>query len=101
MAPDGRQEAQSAHIYPKEFDGSDDLRNGICLCHMHHWAFDAGWISLDDDLTILINKSLPEAKEYDFIRIYKDKKISKPIRDELCPHPIYLNAHRQLHGFDS
>jgi hypothetical protein len=101
VTPDGRQEAQSAHIYPKEFDGSDDLRNGICLCHMHHWAFDAGWISLDDDLTILINKSLPESKEYDFIRIYQDKKIAKPIRDELCPHPIYLSAHRQLHGFGS
>jgi len=92
-------ETQSAHIYPKELDGSDDLRNGICLCHMHHWAFDAGWISLEDDLTIIVNEKLPDAKEYDFIRIYAGKKISKPIRDELAPHPIYLRAHRQLHGF--
>ena len=36
-SPDGKPEIQSAHIYPKELDRSDDLRNGICLCDMHHW----------------------------------------------------------------
>jgi predicted restriction endonuclease len=42
----GKPEVQGAHIYPKGRDGSDDLRNGICLCRRHHWAMDAGWISI-------------------------------------------------------
>jgi hypothetical protein len=100
LDPDGRPEVQSAHIYPKELDGKDDLRNGICLCRMHHWAFDSGWMALADDLTILVSENLPEGKEYDFIRMYADRQIAQPIREELRPHPMYLYEHRKLHGFE-
>lgn len=100
VSPDGKYEVQSAHIYPKERDGKDDVRNGICLCRSHHWAFDAGWISLNDELTIIVKENLPTTSEYDFIRRYDGMKITKPIRDELAPHPLYLQAHRSLHNFE-
>lgn len=96
----GQHEVQSAHIFPKELDGTDDVRNGICLCRMHHWAFDSGWMSLSDDLTILVYKDTPETAEYGFIRRYEGQKIAQPIRQELVPHPIYLQAHRKLFGFE-
>ncbi len=100
LSPKGHFETQSAHIFPRSQDGDDDLRNGICLCRRHHWALDAGWLSLGDDLTIIVRNDVPNSHEYDFIRQYAGKKIAKPLREELSPHPIFLAAHRKLHGFE-
>ena len=47
-------ESEAAHIVPKSKCGSDDPRNGICLCGIHHWAFDEGVISVQaKDKTVL------------------------------------------------
>lgn len=99
-SPSGTLEVESAHIYPKQYNGSDDLRNGICLCRLHHWAFDVGWFSLRDDLTIVVKHGLPNHPDYDFIRDYADRKISVPNDLRLVPHSIFLRAHRQLHSLD-
>jgi predicted AlkP superfamily phosphohydrolase/phosphomutase len=32
--------------------GRDDILNGLSLCHLHHWAFDAGWLTLQDNFKI-------------------------------------------------
>ena len=48
----GNPEVQAAHIYPKELNGSDDTRNGISLCRLHHWAYDGGLFSFDENLVI-------------------------------------------------
>jgi len=39
------------------------------------------------------------SEEYDFIREFDGQKVAKPLREELSPHPLYLGAHRKLHGF--
>ncbi len=98
--PDQKPEVQSAHIYPKRLDGSDDIRNGICLCRRHHWAMDAGWISIDDDYTILVREGLPDHDDYRFIREYEGASISLPSVAESAPDTIYLHEHRKLMGFE-
>jgi hypothetical protein len=98
-SPNNLAAVESAHINPKGLDGSDDLRNGICLCVMHHWAFDCGWISIADDYTILVRDDLPTSKEYSFIRDYAGSKIQPPQRVEFAPHPLFLRAHRRLMKF--
>ncbi len=98
-APDGTPEVQAAHIFPKARDGSDDLRNGICLCRLHHWAFDAGWFFLADDLTILTREELPQTPDYRFVRAYHGKPASSPAELAFRPHPVFLAGHRRLHGF--
>jgi hypothetical protein len=98
--PDGKHEAQSAHIYPKALDGKDDLRNGICLCRMHHWAFDAGWFWLNDDCKLIVRDDLPNTDDYAFIRNYDHVHITTPEEPDLKPHPVFLRAHRALHGID-
>jgi len=35
-------EAEAGHIVPKKEGGTDDPRNGLAICHTHHWAFDNG-----------------------------------------------------------
>lgn len=98
--PDQKPEVQSAHIYPKRLDGSDDIRNGICLCRRHHWAMDAGWISIDDDYTVLVRGGLPDHNDYRFIREYEGASIRLPSIAESTPDTIYLREHRRLMGFE-
>lgn len=55
-SPAGRWEVQAAHIFPKRYDGSDDIRNGIALCHNHHWAFDEHLFTIDDKYRVVWNE---------------------------------------------
>lgn len=36
----------AAHILPYSEYDLDDVRNGLCLCKQHHWAFDEGLIHI-------------------------------------------------------
>ena len=47
---DGESATEAAHIIPFNISHNDDVRNGICLCKLHHWAFDKGLISLSKKL---------------------------------------------------
>ena len=53
--PDGKSEAEAAHIVSRSLKGTDDARNGLLLCRAHHWAFDQGLISLDDQRRVIIS----------------------------------------------
>ncbi|MBA3451236.1 MAG: HNH endonuclease [Chloroflexia bacterium] len=97
--PNGEPEVQSAHIYPKELDGSDDIRNGLCLCRRHHWALDVGWMTIADDYTIVIRDDLPQDPQYDFIREYSGKRILTPVESRLAPATLFIGEHRVLKGF--
>ena len=44
---DPTSEPEAAHIVPVELDGVDDLRNSLCLCRSHHWAFDKRILYVD------------------------------------------------------
>ena len=92
-------EVQSAHIYPKKHKGKDHPQNGLCLCRRHHWALDAGWMALSDDHRILVHHDLPEQEDYEFIREYAGAKITLPADKTATPHPVFLQAHRELMGF--
>lgn len=38
---------EAAHLVPKSASGTDDPRNGLVLCALHHRLFDAGLFSID------------------------------------------------------
>jgi HNH endonuclease len=98
--PDGKPEVQSAHIFSKGLDGSDDARNGLCLCRRPHWGLDAGWISIDDEYKILVREDLPDHEDYRFIRGYEGERIHLPAVPQAVPDVLYLREHRKLTGFD-
>jgi putative restriction endonuclease len=99
-SPDGNPEVEAAHIYPKHEGGSDDPRNGIALCKLHHWAFDAGWFSLTDDHEILI-KNASDRDGYHEFKQLEGESIRLPTEENAKPHPVFLQEHRQLHGFSN
>jgi hypothetical protein len=95
---DGSTVVDAAHIYPKSEDGADDLRNGLCLCKQHHWAFDEGWFTFTDDHTVRVHPNLPDDSDYDFIREHDGDTLHLPDDERFHPHRIFLRAHRRLCG---
>jgi len=45
---------EAAHIVPRAKRGTDHISNGLCLCPVHHWAFDRGLWAIDDSRVIRI-----------------------------------------------
>lgn len=53
-------EVEAAHIVPHRASGKDDILNGIALCRLHHWAFDVGWFTLEDNFKITASRKIKE-----------------------------------------
>jgi len=88
-------EATAAHIVPKYKKGTDDPRNGLALCRTHHWAFDAGIFSLDDDYRVLLSSKAGQAETKNFgLMSLAEQRISLPENGILRPHPEALEWHR-------
>ena len=60
-------EVEAAYIYPKSKNGADDIRNGISLCRIHHWAFDNGYFTINNDYEIVIYKKIENDKNFEEI----------------------------------
>ena len=96
--PDGNPEVEAAHIYPKRKGGSDDVRNGLALCKLHHWAFDSGWISVTDEHGLLVADA-PEKNGYHEFKQLEDKLLELPDNERVRPDPLFLTEHREINGF--
>lgn len=98
-SPEGHFAVHAAHIFPKSRNGSDDLRNGICLCFFHHWAFDVGWFNISNNYTIIIREDIPRTSEYQEIFRWENHKINLPKNKDMWPHTLYLTESRKIYGF--
>lgn len=96
--PTGNPEVEAAHIYPKEQRGADDVRNGIALCKLHHWAFDTGWLALTNEHTIPV-KEAPDRDGYGEFKQLAGESMRQPNRESAAPARVYLEAHRELNEF--
>lgn len=97
-------EVEAAHIVPHSSNGKDDILNGLALCRSHHWAFDVGWFTLEDNFKILASRRIQALSadfgrmgNYDFMgQISKENLIiSLPKKQEIHPHPNSIKWHRE------
>lgn len=95
-------EVEAAHIVPHSMNGKDELLNGLCLCRLHHWAFDVGWFSINEDYKIIIssktanlrdNQGLINKKHF-LSPFSNDSLINLPKNKEVFPHISAINWHR-------
>jgi len=96
-------EVEATHIVPRSSNGKDDILNGIALCRLHHWAFDVGWFTLEDNFTILASKRINELPtdfgnlwDYNFMEQLSNEHllILLPEKKEIHPHPNAIRWHR-------
>jgi len=89
-------ESQAAHIVPKRKCGTDDPRNGLALCRTHHWAFDSGIFSINDNYSILVSPLVNRAEKNKFdLFDLNGKLLLLPDNTLLYPHKSALAWHRR------
>jgi putative restriction endonuclease len=84
-----------AHIKPFSEFLDSKIDNGLSLCKNHHWAFDLGWFSVDDNYRILVTQDLDDDSPY--TRAMKDfdrELISLPSNERYFPRLESLKWHR-------
>ena len=82
---------QASHIISvaqKQTSGS--LKNGICLCVLHHLMFDRGYFSFDDEYKIIIHKQ----KFSSDILLTDMQRFRKMGKSKILPSLDFLRLHR-------
>lgn len=97
--PDGRPEVEAAHIKSVSDGGPDTLENGVALCRLHHWAFDNGWLAVDDEYRVLV-REVPDKDGYTEFVEYADKSLHIPDDPDAQPSLSFVRDHREKHGFE-
>ena len=84
-----------AHIKPfaKFFDSR--ANNGISLCKNHHWAFDQGWFTIDDNYKIIVASDLEEdSPNGKTMKDFQGEIILLPNSEQNLPRLDALQWHR-------
>ncbi len=85
-----------AHIKPFSKFYDDRINNGLSLCKNHHWAFDRGWFTIDDDYCIIVSDRIrevsPNAKP---MREFVGDRITLPTQKQYYPRLDALRWHRE------
>ncbi len=85
-----------AHIKPFSEFFDSKIDNGLSLCKNHHWAFDLGWFSVDDNYRILVTQDLDD--DSPDTRVMKDfdrELIALPSHERYFPRLESLAWHRE------
>jgi len=86
-----------AHIKPFSEFRDDRFDNGVALCKNHHWAFDHGWFSIDDDYKLIV----PNNQFYEEVpagtksmKDFHGEKLLTPAQTAYRPRTEALQWHR-------
>jgi putative restriction endonuclease len=93
---DGETTVEAAHIFPfaKSFD--DSIGNGLSLCPLHHWSFDKGLFTIDDNYKIIIGTNFEESGNEAFLlNNLQAKEILLPKEKPFSPSLTMIRWHRQ------
>lgn len=92
---DGRTVVDAAHIKPWSISHNDDPRNGLALCRLCHWAFDAGLLGVSEQYTLLTAPQLNTAPNLPgHLAPLAGRNIFLPIENSLHPDLDMLKWHR-------
>lgn len=92
----GQNIVDGAHIKPFSQFYDDRIDNGISLCKNHHWGFDRGWFTIQDDYTLLVSEDLREESPHATpMRDFQDQPIWLPSGSQYHPRLEALRWHRE------
>jgi putative restriction endonuclease len=85
-----------AHIKPFSEFLDSKIDNGLSLCKNHHWAFDLGWFSIDNNYRILIAQGLDDDSPYTrAMKEFERELIALPSNERYFPRLESLKWHRE------
>lgn len=88
----------ASHIVPWRHDEANrtNPQNGLLLSSLHDRAFDAGLLTINDDMTVRVSREHPAASGEFFstaIAAYDGRRIRLP--EKFAPHQDFLAYHRE------
>ena len=93
---DGETAVEAAHIYPFAQSYDDSIGNGLSLCPLHHWTFDKGLFSIDDNYKMIVSKNFDESGNEAFlIKNLETKEILLPKEKPFRPSLTMIRWHRK------
>lgn len=96
ITPEGHTVVDAAHIIPWSRSQNDDIRNGMALCKLCHWAFDEGMMGVSDDYNVLTSRQIAaDPNVPGFLLTLSGRGIIPPADRELWPAQQYLAEHRR------
>jgi putative restriction endonuclease len=88
VTPEGQTAVDAAHIVPWSVSRNDDVRNGMALCKLCHWAFDLGMMSVSDSFTVLLSRNISLATNAAGLPgVLERRNFVGPRNSELWPLP--------------
>jgi putative restriction endonuclease len=95
ITTEGHTAVDAAHIQPWSVSHNDDIRNGMALCKMCHWAFDKGVMSVADDYSIVTSNQITKNPNIPGSLVtLSGRGIVPPEDKDLWPAKGYLQWHR-------
>ena len=96
VTAEGNSATEAAHIIPHNVSNNDDVRNGVSLCALHHWALDQGLISLSEAYRVIVSGTLSMQRKTEWLLTdLRRKKIRLPDRTQHRPAQEAMAWHRE------
>ena len=96
VTPEGHTAVDAAHIMPWSMSKNDDIRNGMALCKLCHWAFDKGMMGVSDSYSVITSRQINlESNVPGFFMTLSGRGIIPPTDHDLWPSQEYLHWHRR------
>ena len=96
LTPSYRTAIDAAHIRPWSVFKDDRVQNGMALSKLCHWAFDAGLLSVNGDMEVIVSKVVRNQSQ-ERVGILLDlhgQEIHLPKEANLIPDESCLKWHR-------
>ena len=92
---DGETAVEAAHIFPFAQSYDDSIGNGLSLCPLHHWSFDKGLFSIDDNYKMIVSTNFEESGNEAFLlRSLETKEVYLPKEKPFRPSLTMIRWHR-------
>ena len=96
LTTEGKSSTEAAHIIPFSDTKDNNIRNGISLCKLHHWAFDEGLISFSKTYKIMVSNFIFEEGPVEWMLTeLHGKSMLLPKHNLLYPDQNALKWHRE------
>jgi len=92
ITPEQYTVVDAAHIVPWCKSQNDDIRNGMALCKLCHWAFDNGMMGVAENYNIITSRHITAPG---FLQTLSGRGIIPPQDRNLWPAQQYLAEHRR------
>lgn len=96
VTSEGHTVVDAAHIVPWSVNRNDDIRNGMALCKLCHWAFDEGMMGVSESYCVITSRQIgADPNVPGFLLTLSGRGIIPPGDRDLWPEQKYLGWHRR------